>query len=168
VSSWTDIVQVVAGGRHTVGLKSDGTVVAVGVNQFCQCNLLDWNLWSDIVVLEITIDIKPKNSTNIINPNSSGQIPVAILSNFDFDAPAEVDTESLTFGATGDEASLASCNLMPKDVNDDGYDDLVCRFYTQMTEFACGDDEGILKGRTVDETPFEGSDFIQIPSGACP
>ena len=31
VGSWTNIVQVAAGGYHTVGLKSDGTVVAVGI-----------------------------------------------------------------------------------------------------------------------------------------
>jgi len=34
VSSWTDIVQVAAGANHTVGLKADGTVMAVGINIF--------------------------------------------------------------------------------------------------------------------------------------
>ena len=32
VGSWSSIVQVAAGDDHTVGLKSDGTVVAVGDN----------------------------------------------------------------------------------------------------------------------------------------
>jgi alpha-tubulin suppressor-like RCC1 family protein len=31
VGDWTDIIQVAAGSSHTIGLKSDGTVVAVGV-----------------------------------------------------------------------------------------------------------------------------------------
>jgi hypothetical protein len=35
---------VAAGHSHTVGLKSDGTVVAVGYNGAGQCNLFDWNL----------------------------------------------------------------------------------------------------------------------------
>ena len=36
--------QVAAGGYHTVGLKSDGTVVAVGDNHHGECNLFDWHL----------------------------------------------------------------------------------------------------------------------------
>ena len=32
-----------AGGhRHTVGLKSDGTVTAVGDNEYGQCDVGDW------------------------------------------------------------------------------------------------------------------------------
>jgi hypothetical protein len=37
-------VQVAAGSDHTVGLKFDGTVVAVGENVFGQCNVFDWDL----------------------------------------------------------------------------------------------------------------------------
>ena len=37
---------VAAGWSHTVGLRSDGTVVAVGYNYYSQCNLFDWNLGS--------------------------------------------------------------------------------------------------------------------------
>ena len=73
-----------------------------------------------------------------------------------------MDTESLTFGPVGDEESLAFCNPIPEDVNDDGYDDLVCDFYTSKTEFQCGDEQGILKGYTVDEIPIEGSDSVRI------
>ena len=39
---WKDIVAVSAGSRHTVGLKSDGTVVAVGFNIYGQCDVSDW------------------------------------------------------------------------------------------------------------------------------
>ncbi len=37
VEDWTDIVAISAGSDHTVGLKSDGTVVAVGLNNDGQC-----------------------------------------------------------------------------------------------------------------------------------
>ena len=37
-----------AGGRHTVGLKADGTVVAVGWNEVGQCEVSDWR---DIVAI---------------------------------------------------------------------------------------------------------------------
>ena len=47
VDSWTDIVQVSAGGGvHTVGLKANGTVVAVGYNYY---GILNVDSWTDIV-----------------------------------------------------------------------------------------------------------------------
>ena len=39
VSSWRDIVAIAAGDNHTVGLRADGTVVAVGENRYGQCNV---------------------------------------------------------------------------------------------------------------------------------
>ena len=42
VSGWTDIVAVSTGFLHTVGLKRDGTVVAVGNNEYGQCDVGDW------------------------------------------------------------------------------------------------------------------------------
>ena len=40
---WRNIVAIAAGNYHTVGLKKDGTVVAVGDNNFGQCNTLNWS-----------------------------------------------------------------------------------------------------------------------------
>ena len=34
-----------AGGDHTVGLKSDGTVVATGDNEYGQCDVFGWQLY---------------------------------------------------------------------------------------------------------------------------
>lgn len=53
---WKDVISISAsggekGGRgrgHTVGLKSDGTLVAVGDNSFGQCDFSDTEKWSDI------------------------------------------------------------------------------------------------------------------------
>ena len=42
VGGWTDIVQIAASGYHTVGLKSDGTVVAAGYNNYGQCDVGGW------------------------------------------------------------------------------------------------------------------------------
>ena len=44
VTGWMGIVQVSAGWGHTVGVKSDGTVVAVGMNDYGQCNVSGWDL----------------------------------------------------------------------------------------------------------------------------
>lgn len=48
VEYWEDIVAISAGSHHTVGLKSDGTVVALGENDYGQCNVEDWK---DIVAI---------------------------------------------------------------------------------------------------------------------
>ena len=117
---------------------------------------------SELIPEPIAIDIKPQSDPNSINPRSKGKIPVAILSTMDFSAPDEVDIDSLMFGASGGEESLSFCNRSPEDVNGDGYDDLVCHFYTQMTGFGCEDREGIVRGLTIDGIPIEGRDFVKI------
>jgi titin len=113
-------------------------------------------------VLTVDIDIKPGIGPNSINSNNRGVIPVAILSTPDFDALTEVDGDSLTFGRTGDEPSLAFCPTSGEDVNSDGLLDLVCHLHTQDTGFQCGDTEGVLRGKTLDGVPIEGSDSVRI------
>ncbi len=91
-----------------------------------------------------------------------GKLPVAILSTEGFDAPNQLNPNSLTFGSTGDEPRLAFCNPKGEDINGDGLTDLVCHFNTQSTEFVCDDTEGILKAQTKDGTSIEGSDSVRI------
>lgn len=43
VEDTTKIIQVSAGKSHTVGLRADGTVVAVEDNEYGQCDIDDWN-----------------------------------------------------------------------------------------------------------------------------
>jgi hypothetical protein len=113
-------------------------------------------------MIEVTIDIKPGNPLNPVNPKSKGNIIVAILSTPDFDAPSMVDKTSLTFGRTGDEASLAFCSKKGEDVNRDGLLDQVCYFKTEVAGFQIGDTESILKGRTLDGVLIEGHDLVRI------
>ena len=42
VEKWNNIVSVSAGSNHTLGLKNDGTVVAVGENNYGQCEVENW------------------------------------------------------------------------------------------------------------------------------
>jgi hypothetical protein len=114
-------------------------------------------------VIEVSINIRPWSKRNPVAYNRHGVLPVAILSTDEFDASAEVDHRSLTFGATGNEKSLAFCNPRPRDVGrDHSKDDLVCYFYLDIAGFNCGDTEGILKGKTLDGTPIEGEDLVRI------
>jgi hypothetical protein len=139
-------------GSPCIGTASDGKDMGVVFNE-CGCAP---------PVIEVTIDIKPGSYPNAINPKSNGKIPVAILSTPDFDAPNAVDRDSLTFGQTGAEKSLAFCSPSPKDVNGDSLYDLVCHFYTQQTGFEPGDEEGILKGQTLDGVAIEGRDSVNV------
>ena len=59
ISKWRDIVAISAGYSHLVGIKADGTVVAVGNNSDYQCDISDW---TDIIKVsagyEQTIGLK--------------------------------------------------------------------------------------------------------------
>jgi probable HAF family extracellular repeat protein len=112
--------------------------------------------------ITVSIKIKPGRPVNPINPKGHGEIPVAILSATTFDAPAQIDQGSLTFGRTGDEPSLRFCRRTPRDLNGDGLPDLICHFYAQAAGFQPGDTQGVLKGRIVSGTSFIGSDSVRI------
>ncbi|MGE5323802.1 MAG: lactonase family protein [Actinomycetota bacterium] len=112
-------------------------------------------------VLTVGIEIKPPAVPPVpINPRSPGKIPVAILSTSSFNAVTQVDPKSVTFGATGNEASLAFCNPDGEDVNGDGLPDLVCHFFTRRTGFSNGSTSAMLKGKTVSGAAIQGSEAI--------
>ena len=118
---------------------------------------------------EVLIDIKPWSFPNSINPGQNGTTTVAILSTEDFDAPALVDPSSLTFGPTGDEASLSYRGKKdPKpqvgyeDANGDGLVDVVAHFVTDLCGFDVGDIAGYLKGTTYDGLGILGDDSVRI------
>jgi hypothetical protein len=109
----------------------------------------------------VAIDIRPGGTPNSINPNNVGVIPVAILSSADFDAVANVETSSLTFGSTGFEHSLGFCDP-GQDVNGDGISDLVCHFVTSATNFGPNDTQGVLQGTLRDGRSIYGIDWVNI------
>jgi hypothetical protein len=120
------------------------------------------NGFGDIVIASITspvgIDVKP----GVVNPRSHGKMRVAVLSTPEFDAPADLDRSSLTFGRTGDEVSLAFCNRDGSDVNGDGLPDLICHFDTTATGFQPGDTQGVLKGHLVSGIAIVGTDSVRV------
>ena len=76
VFNWTDIVAIDAGLTHTVGLKSDGTVVATGSNEYGECNVSDW---TDIIAISAgenyTVGLK-SDGTVVSVGQSSGKVNV--------------------------------------------------------------------------------------------
>ena len=113
-------------------------------------------------VIEVAIDIKPGSATNSINPSSAGNIPVAILSSGEFDAPSQVVVQSLTFGRNALDPSLLKCNMPGEDVNKDGFVDLVCHFATGLTGFQAGATLGFLVGKSIDGAWIVGWDSVRI------
>lgn len=69
---------IVAGYAHTVGLKSDGTVIAVGQNNWGQCNVGDW---TDIVAVSAgtwyTVGLKSDGTVVAVGNNDFDQCDVA-------------------------------------------------------------------------------------------
>ncbi|MBQ9988896.1 MAG: hypothetical protein IJP30_04090, partial [Clostridia bacterium] len=64
--------------NHTVGLKADGTVVAVGNNELGQCNVSEW---SDIVSVSAgddhTVGLKADGTVVAVGSNGHGQCNVS-------------------------------------------------------------------------------------------
>jgi hypothetical protein len=95
----------------------------------------------------IEIEVQSSSPRHIIDLRNTA-IKVAVFSSRWFNAPREVNPNSLTFGATGDEQSLILSQLHADDVNGDGLPDLVCGFRTNLAGFHLDDTEAVLKATT--------------------
>ena len=78
MGDWTNIVAIAAGGGHTVGVKSDGTVVAAGYNRDDECDVSGWR---DIVVVAAgryhTVGLKSDGTVVATGDNGAGQCDVS-------------------------------------------------------------------------------------------
>ena len=116
--------------------------------------------------MQVNIDIKPGNDAEAyLNPKAQGTLPVAILSNREFDA-LSVDQYSMTFGRNGDEKSYLRCLKAGIDVDADGRPDLVCHFDNALAGWQPDDVEGILKGKTKDGKAFKGAARLKVKQRA--
>ena len=82
---WDEIAvraTISAGDYHTVGLKADGTVVAVGSNSSHQCDISDW---TDIVAISAggyhTVGLKADGTVVAVGDNQYGQCEVGDWTN---------------------------------------------------------------------------------------
>jgi hypothetical protein len=63
VQDWRNIIAISAGDSHSVGLKADGTVVAVGSNDGGRCNVSGWrNIVAVSAGLQATLGLKADGS----------------------------------------------------------------------------------------------------------
>jgi len=72
---WSNITQVDAGSWHTVELKSDGTVLAMGLDDYGQCNV---NGWSNVTLVATgyahTVGLKSDGTVVATGFNSHGSV----------------------------------------------------------------------------------------------
>jgi len=119
--------------------------------------------------LNVTIDIKPGNTKNRVNPLSKGKLKVAILTTRDFDA-SMVDASTVRFGPGA--AAPIRYRLDEADDDDDTDDsdddeddysawDLILKFNIPDTAISCGDTEATLTAQTFDGIQVTGTDSIK-------
>lgn len=88
--------RIAAGSRHTVGLQSDGTVVAVGDNTYGQT---DVSSWSGVIQVAAgarhTVGLKSDGTVFATGDNSKGQLNVSDWTNIKMIACSDYDTLGL-------------------------------------------------------------------------
>ena len=117
---------------------------------------------SDLYKFDITptIQITKEN----INPRSNSEIEVAILSSEGFNSSSEINISTVMFGPSRAPPFFNKTNM--KDVNGDGYLDLIVKFHTRDAGIECGMTSATLYAKTHDGIGIEGSDtFTTVGCG---
>ncbi len=114
----------------------------------------------------VEIDVKPDSIENTVNLASAGVIPVAILSSEDFDA-LTVDPDTIFLASASVRLAGSSGQFLcdVQDVNNDGYDDLLCDVETAEFMIEEGSDTVELTAETFDGVKIVGTDLIRIVAG---
>jgi hypothetical protein len=112
----------------------------------------------------VSVDILPERETNAINLLTAGLIQVAILGSGSFDVNS-VDRDTLRFGR-GQAIPVQHRKGYTRDVNRDGYTDLVSGYQTQDSGIAFQDVEACVTGATLEGVHFEGCDSVEVRSNS--
>jgi len=144
-------------------------------DNIANCDIGAYEVIPDVTpVIVAQIDVKPNDTTNIINLNAGGVVPIAILSTVDFNA-LDIDTSlnddgsgKITFsGASAKIKGKSGSYTSTSDVDGDGDLDLVIHFHITEIDPVLFEIDGSIKyasisGVLYDESPFTGRDNITI------
>ncbi len=103
----------------------------------------------------VSIDVQPWSDRNLVDPNSTRLVAVAIHGSMDFDA-LQCDHNSLRLNP-GDARSR---NYRVMDTNRDGFMDLLTYFRSRELLIACGESEVELTGATHQGMEFHGDNVV--------
>jgi hypothetical protein len=124
----------------------------------------------DECVLEVQIDLKPRSRQNTVNTSGGGLLPkVALLGSQALDV-RDVDVNTLRFGRCPTPAASAIHDLNDsrlfgkhlKDVNGDGFTDLVSHYRQTDAMLQAGDTEVCLTGQLTSGLLFRGRDHARV------
>jgi hypothetical protein len=119
-------------------------------------------LETDLVISEVSIDIKPGSDPNCINLDSEGVVPAAVLGSATFDVTTINQT---TLQLEGSQARIRGKSNNAgsfEDVNGDSFTDLVAHFPTEDLQLTDADTEATLTGTLQDGTLIVGTDAICV------
>ncbi len=112
---------------------------------------------AELPPLAVAVDVRPHVRSNRIHPRSRRSIRIALFGSERFYVE-DVDVASL---ALGPDAAPPVGRVKRRDVNGDGWDDLVVRFRPRQTGIDADATELCLSGETLDGLGFEGCDAIR-------
>jgi hypothetical protein len=126
-------------------------------------------------VIPVAIDIHPHNPNNPVNLKGNGVLPVAILSNaeFQFDATTVDPNTVFLAGAPVRPFGNNSDKVILQDVNQDGLMDAVVHIEVNQLNLSAGDTVAVMVGKTFPQSvvgdpqppgpiSFTGQDFVNI------
>lgn len=117
VSGWTNIISITAGNNHTIGLRSNGTLLVAGTNDYGDLNVTN-PPWDNIVeilsqyqhtvalksdgTLAATGDFAPQiaDLSGQIRPPSNAYSASGSLTSSTFDAQGPCNLETISWNAT--------------------------------------------------------------------
>jgi len=153
--TWTGVSNAVATGVTSPDLEQvDGHFAIIARAS---------NLFGGHGPYAMIIDIIPGDAKNIVRPSSGRVIPVAILGSSDLNVTA---INPRTIRLNGVDVMLVGKSdkslCRQTDVNDDGYEDLVCDVRTTGFKVGEGEFKIILKAATYNGESLAGEDRIKV------
>lgn len=154
IENWMNIVAIAAGFKYTVGLISDGTVVATGDNEHGCCNVKNW---TDIIGVSAgllhTVGLKSNGTVVAVGDNRNGQCDVSKFT----DIVAISAGRTHTVGLKSDGTVVAVGNNRDGQCDVSDWVDIVAIFAGDVHTV------GLKSDGTVVATKYKGENY----SGAC-
>jgi hypothetical protein len=107
---------------------------------------------AELPPLNVEIEVRRKR----IKPHK-GRVRVALYGSETFDPTSEIDLDTLGFGPADAEPR----KIRIRDLDHDGFEDLLVKFRVRDTGIEAGDEEACLYGETLTGVPFEGCDHVR-------